>query len=159
MSAPHVHSDPAMSAAFRAKVERDPYGAVRLAHARGFRVDEADVPVPYSAQLEALPKVMQGDFRLDHAAELQNERAARMLARRSDVILAARASAVSTQTAADRETRIAKRAAELEAEDLAARRAAWRTRAEAEIEGAAPPAHDTTTPRTKASRATERKVS
>jgi hypothetical protein len=141
MNAPHFRTDAALAVAFDARMARraaDPAGAVRLAHARGYRVEEADVPTPFLEQFAALPKAMQAQFQVAHSVELSNEKTARMLARGSASILAARGDAAAAKAAADREARIVARAAELEAEDLAARRAAWRVQAERAIDG--PPA-------------------
>src|SRR5262249_17030439 len=102
MNAPHFGTDPAVAAAVLARMARDPAGAVRAAHARGFRVDETDVNTEFTTQLASLPPKMAGDFRMDHAAELQNERTAVMLARNSQSILSARGDAAAVQHATER---------------------------------------------------------
>src|SRR5262249_5760039 len=105
MIAPHFSSDPAVAVAVITKMERDPAAAVRFAHARGFRVDEADVPAPFTEELASAPKPRE--FQAAHSRQLQAERTARMLARGSNSILAARAGEDAARAAADREQRIA----------------------------------------------------
>ncbi len=146
-AAPHFRTDPAAAYAFDTRAERDPASAVRVMQARGYRVDEGDVPVPYHEQLAELPPTMRGEFTAAHQLELANETRAVTLARNSTNILAQRANATAAQLAAARESAIAARTAQLEEADLAARRAAWRAQAEREIDGA--PSPTTEQPRTK----------
>ena len=130
-----LRDDPQVHNAFLARVDRDPAGAVRVAVARGYVVDEADVPTPYTRELERLPKAMQGEFAVSHSPELAGERTALSLARSSREAVAKAEAEAARHRADDRERRIASRAAELEAQDLATRRAQWRAQAEREVDG------------------------
>jgi hypothetical protein len=143
----HFRSDSAAAQTFDARAERDPAGAVRFVHARGLRVDEGDVPPPFTEQLAALPANMRLEFKVAHDVELSNERTALTLARGSAGILGQRENAAGRQRAAERSAWIAARAAELIAADDAARRERFRAIATAEFDGTPPPAptSDTTT--------------
>ncbi len=118
----HFRSNTAAASLFDARVQHDPAGAVRLMHARGLHVDEADVPTPFSSQLAALAPSMRGDFHIAHDAELAQERTARTLARSSANLLAQRDGAAGAQREADRQSWIAARADEIARERLADQR-------------------------------------
>jgi hypothetical protein len=129
----HFREDAATVRAFEErKAASDPAGAARIVVARGYLLARSDVAFPFTAQLASLVPSMRGAFEEMHRTALAGERTALTLIDTAPRVLEQRAQDSATARAAERAAWVETRAAELEAEDAARRRAAFVATAEVE---------------------------
>lgn len=143
MNAPHFRSDDHVSRIFNHHVMRGrPDVAVRSVIQGGLSVSRDDIETPHLDALGHMSAADRGEYALQHAAEIRNERAAINLVASQDNIRRDIASTAAATKDADRAAFVKARILELEAAHHARLRAEWTAQAETEAAAKfdAPPA-------------------